>query len=82
MRVERCSFPSLRVHHFVREIEAFEYTLDRSIRNQPTSDSSGLSKKVVIRHSEASRESESCAPKSTLVCNQQSLVRTFSLLDG
>ena len=54
---------------FVREIEAFEYTLDRSIRNQPTSDSSGLSKKVVIRQSEASRESESCAPQSTLVCN-------------
>jgi hypothetical protein len=33
--------------------------IDRSIRNQPTSDSFGLSKKVVIRQSEASRESES-----------------------
>ena len=69
MRVERLFLPQPTGPSFVREIEAFEYTLDRSIRNQPTSDSFGLSKNVVIRQSEASRESESSAPQSTLVCN-------------
>jgi hypothetical protein len=90
MRVERCSSPSLRVHHLLGRLKLLN---TRSIAVSAISRQAillVLSKTVVIRQSEASREREREREREEKAARynlpwsatQQSLVRTFSLLDG
>jgi hypothetical protein len=79
--------PSLRVHHLLGRLKLLN---TRSIAVSAISRQAillVLSKKVVIRQSEESREREKERKKAARQnlpwsATQQSLVRTFSLLDG